>query len=95
MNSGVRVAVALNTLERDFPFRDGALGDAARRDANLHNGTGHERKCGAGRPTPTLDVVIQRELIRMRPQANGVGFVLALVGDERLQQLFAEYIAFG
>jgi len=36
-------------------------------------------------PNPAfLHVVIQREFVRVRPQSNGVGFVLALVIDKGL-----------
>src|SRR5260370_12779189 len=40
-----------------------------------------------------LNVVVQRELVRMRPQPDGVRFVLALVVDECLDQLLTEHIA--
>jgi hypothetical protein len=39
------------------------------------------------------DVVVQREFVRMRPQPNGIRLVLALVLDERLDQIFAKDIA--
>src|ERR1017187_10022131 len=45
-----------------------------------------------GCPTP-LDVVIQRELVWVWAQADGVGLVAALVVDEGFDQLFGEYIA--
>src|SRR5215470_6201974 len=47
---------------------------------------------GAG-PAAVLDVVIQGELVRMRPQAHGIRFVLALVVDVGFDQFRAEYIA--
>src|SRR5436190_23124944 len=40
-----------------------------------------------------LNVVIQLEFVRMRPQTNRVGLRLALVGDKGLDQLLREYIA--
>ncbi len=40
-----------------------------------------------------LNVVIQGELVRMRAQPDGVGLVLALVVDERFEQLLGEDIA--
>src|SRR5437773_6626871 len=42
---------------------------------------------------PTLNVVIQGEFVRMRPQPHRVGFILALVIDERLDQFFGENVA--
>jgi hypothetical protein len=41
-----------------------------------------------------LHVVVEREFIRMRPQANCVHFLSALVIDVGAQQLFREDIAF-
>ena len=40
-----------------------------------------------------LNIVVQRELVGMRAQANRIGFVLALVVYERFDQIFAEHIA--
>ena len=40
------------------------------------------------------DVVVQREFVRMRAQADGIGLAAALVRDEGLEQLFAEDVAF-
>src|SRR5258708_1672083 len=44
-------------------------------------------------PQPFLDVVIQRELVGMRPQTDRIGFVFPLVIDESLDEIFAEHIA--
>jgi len=43
--------------------------------------------------TELLDVVIQREFVRMGPQAHGIRFILALVFDKGLDQVLAEDIA--
>ena len=42
---------------------------------------------------PSLDVVVQREFVRMRPQAHCIGFVLMLVSDVSFEQFFGEHIA--
>jgi hypothetical protein len=42
----------------------------------------------------SLDVVIQLELIGMRPQAHRVHFLLPLIVDVRVQHLFGEHIPF-
>src|SRR5678810_583648 len=41
----------------------------------------------------SLGVVVQRELVRMRPERHRSDFLLALVVDPRLDQLFAEHVA--
>ena len=41
----------------------------------------------------TLDVVIQRKLVWVRPQPNGIRFVLAFVSDVRLDQIFGKHLA--
>src|SRR5690349_10792439 len=52
---------------------------------------------GPGGPAQTrgsaLHVVVERELVRMRPQPYGIRLVLAFVIDEGLDQLFGEDIA--
>jgi hypothetical protein len=40
------------------------------------------------------DVVIQRELVRVRAQADGIGFVAPLVVYKGFDQLFGENVAF-
>src|ERR1700722_13743527 len=40
-----------------------------------------------------LDVVVEREFVRVRAEADRVGFALSLVSDEGFDQLFAEYVA--
>ena len=44
--------------------------------------------------SPLLNVVIQRKLIRMRPYAHRIDFLLPLVFDPRAQQVFGEDVAF-
>src|SRR5580704_3244277 len=48
---------------------------------------------GRPRPGSSLDVVVERELIRVRPRADGLDLVLHLVVNPGLDQLFAEDIS--
>ena len=69
MNAGVIVKVAFDAEGRDDGFRDGMLGDAAQGNADLLKGTWHCPYCKAraAEPSKCLDVVVQSELVGMRP----------------------------
>lgn len=78
----MRVRVAFEAKRSEDRFRDSALGNAAPGNADLDDGAGQK-----------LNVVIQRELVRMRAQANGVHFLRALVIDIRIEQFLGEDVA--
>jgi len=40
-----------------------------------------------------LNVVVQRELVGMRAQADRIGFVLSFVVDEGFEQFLGEHVA--
>src|SRR6266542_2187302 len=82
VDTGMRVKIALDPERRDETLRDGALRKASRRNTDLYYRALHK-----------LDVVIEGELVRMRTQPHSLRFVLALVIDVRLDQLFSENIA--
>ena len=56
-------------------------------------GVGLPRAERGAKTTARLTVVIQLELGRNRPQPDVVGFVLALVGDPRIDQVVREHIS--
>src|SRR5882762_2868982 len=71
------------------------LDDNSRRQKAAKAATGlsspRYRPCRPCRPRS--DVVVQEELVRMRPQRHGIDFLDALVGDPRLDQVGREHPA--
>src|SRR5438094_989209 len=100
VDSWVCVAVAVDAERGNTAFRDRPFGKAAARYIDLKKGTSHPggnlaQSCPANQAPGAifLNVILQRELVGMRPQAYSVCSVLAVVGDESFEPVFAKDIA--
>src|SRR5438445_219201 len=87
MNFGMGMAVAFQPQELYVAFGNREFRYPSMRDAYLYD-------VSATHWPLVLNVVIQGELVGMRPQAHSVGLVFSLISDKSFEQFFAENVAF-
>lgn len=74
VNLPVGVIVAGDAEWTKVSLRDGQFGQAPAGDADLQDGSSLH-----------LNIVVEREFVRMRAQTDGIRFTLALIADKRFE----------